>query len=508
MIRSINRKIGRRPFMHAFVLLLVFLFFATTVPLLMMLVSLSSSISSDGGPPPTEGRRPLTFEMEQLKQQHVAHGAFFFGPHSHEVDIETNYRPPINSIQEELLDDEIIDVDKEKERCARYNFRINNETHPKRRRLFLGALIGDDSSKFPQSDRTSMIAVVIAHRLLFICIVEVLQAVAMEVYDVFHTVSFIEGNTAHDLSPRHWKYYDPKQPSDRLNTLYQMFGPKSKVSVDYYNTTVTQLPGDELFMDYVQREGNTFRWALNGMREDDVAIMRDADEIFTRDFLRAMQICDVAEFRPDQDCYAPKVIASTLVFESSPDCVTKDRRWHHPDAVLGKCIEHTGNSSLHPPTKRQYADKHGLRRHGYGADGVDYSSYVAEGLGPPNTFPLWHGTDMRLGNGGVMYSGTDGSPTGYHFHNFFMSADEVRNKYATYGHARSGARSLPVWEVAEDVKFAVDCAHGERDQALEFNVTGSVLPIYYLNDEVRNERHKLWLEIVKEEEEKWSNRTG
>jgi hypothetical protein len=467
-----------------------------------------SNVSHDGGPPPKEGHRSLAFEMEQLKQQHVAHGTFFFGPHSHEVDIASNYKPPLNSIQRELLDDEIIDVEKEKERCARYNFRINNETHPKRRRLFLGALIGDDSGKFAQSYCASSFIAVIAHLLVFIRIVEVLQAVAMEVYNIFHTVSFIEGNTAHDLSPRNWKYYDPKQPSDKLNTLYQMYGPKSKVSVDYYNTTVTRLFGDELFMDYVQREGNTLRWALNGMREDDVAIMRDADEIFTRDFLRAMQICDLAEFRPDQDCRAPKVIASTVVFESSPNCATKDRRWHHPDALLGKCIEHTGNSSLHPPTKRQYADKHGLRLHGYGGDGEDYSMYVAEGLGPNNTFPLWHGTDMRMGNGGIMYGGTDGSPTGYHFHNFFLSADEVRYKYATYGHAKSEARYLPVWEVSADVKLAVNCAHGQSDEALDFNETGSsVLPVYYLNDEVRNKRHQLWLQIVKEEEEHWSNRT-
>ncbi len=107
-----------------------------------------------------------------------------------------------------------------------------------------------------------------------------------------------------------------------------------------------------------------------------------------------------------------------------------------------------------------------------------------------------------------MYGGADGSPTGYHFHNFFMSADEVRYKYATYGHANSGAKYLPVWEVSPDVKMAVDCAHGVRDEALDFNGTGSsVLPIYYLNDEVRNKRHQLWLQIVKAEEEHWSNRT-
>ena len=76
----------------------------------------------------------------------------------------------------------------------------------------------------------------------------------------------------------------------------------------------------------------------------------------------------------------------------------------------------------------------------------------------------------------------DGSPTGYHFHNFFMDADEVRNKYATYGHAKSDAKNLPMWEVSEDTQLAVDCAHGRRAKALDFNDTGSsVLPIYYSN---------------------------
>ena len=467
------------------ILFLAFVFFASTIPLLMKSAYLSSHgyMWYDAGPPPTKGRLKLTFEMGHLKQERFDHGTFFFGPNSHEVEFVSSYDPPLNSIQKEFLDDEIIDVEREKERCARYGYGMVNETHPKRRRLFLGGLLGDES-------------------------MEVLQAVGMEVYDMFHTVSFIEGNTAHNLSPRNWKYYDPNQPSEKLNALYQMYGPKTKVSVDYYNTTMTHLAGDELFLHSMQKEGITLRWALHGMREDDVAVMHDADEIFTRDFLRAMQICDVAEFRTDQDCRVPKVIASTAVFESSPECVRKDKRWHHPDALLGKCVEHTGNSSLHPPTKRQYADKHGMRLKGYGADPNDYSKYVADGLGPMNTFPLWHGTDMRSGAGGRIIKMANGSPTGYHFHNFFMNADEVRNKYATYGHARSSAKNLPLWEIHEDLKLAVDCAHGQREYTLDFNNTGSsVLPIYYLNDEARDKRHRFWRSIVKEEEERWGNRT-
>ena len=82
------------------------------------------------------------------------------------------------------------------------------------------------------------------------------------------------------------------------------------------------------------------------MKPDDVAIIADADETFTRDFIRALQVCDIPQFEPGQNCQAPKLIASTLVLESSPECVTmgdrvitKKRRWHHPgEFVLGQAL--------------------------------------------------------------------------------------------------------------------------------------------------------------------------
>ena len=444
---------------------------------------------------PTEKQRTLAFDMAQLQtSERFAHGLFFFGPTSQEVvDLIPNYDPKFNSIQRELLDDDKIDIEKEKERCARYGLEVLNQTEPKRRRLFLGAILGEDS-------------------------MEVLHAIGSEVYNLFHTVSFVEGNTAHNLAPRKWRYYDPNTPSERLNTLYQMYGPQTKVSVDYYNTSVTNLNGNELLIDNLQREGITLRWQINGMRDDDIAIMKDADETFTRDFLRAMQICDIVEFRPSQDCKSPKIVASTVVFESSPNCPTKDRRWHHPDAILGKCIEHTGDSRLHPPAKRHYADKHGLRLGGYGGavdddniddDGPNFSQYMADNSLPNDTYPLWHGTDMRSGAGGRQIGMIDGSPSGFHFHNFFLSADELRYKYATYGHANSEAMEKLVWEAHRDVQLAVDCAHDKLDETIMFSDVGVILPIHYLNEDVRNARHQLWQSIVKVEEQYWNtNRTN
>ena len=438
---------------------------------------------------------PLAFEVGRLRNATLPHGTFFFGPHSREADLvaapdRDPPRPPLNPEQRGMLDDEAIDVDRERERCARYNFELLNETHPRRRRLFMGALIGDDS-------------------------MEVLRAVSTEAYGVYHTVSYVEGFQAHDLSPRTMNYLPGGAASD-LNTLLQLFGPTTRVSVDYYNTTMTKLVGqfDSLFMDFVGREGNTLRWALNGMRDDDVGIIGDADEVFTRDFLRAMQVCDVPEFRPGQNCLEPQVKASTLVFESSPECLTRDRRWFHPDAVLGECVDNVGDASRHPPTRRDYVGRHGLELEGYGAGGSDfrpnYTLYHEEGLGPRGAYPLWHGTDIRMKWIGSTYARADGAATAYHFHNFFDGADQIHVKYATYGHAKGGlAMAMPIWALQPDIELGVDCANGRGDRWLRFNGTGSgALPIYYTNDDARDERHARWRGIVREEEEFWDGEVG
>ena len=99
--------------------------------------------------------------------------------------------------------------------------------------------------------------------------------------------------------------------------------------MDYYVTN-RQPGGDEILHEQLQREAILQRWKHNGMTPDDVGILSDTDETFTRDFLRALQTCDVPEFRPARNCKAPKVVGRTLIFEATPDCVTADRVWYHP----------------------------------------------------------------------------------------------------------------------------------------------------------------------------------
>ncbi len=206
-----------------------------------------------------------------------------------------------------MLDDSDIDLEVEKERCASYNFDFpSNATMPlRRRRLFYGAMIAEDSE-------------------------EVIKATSMEQYNIYHTVSLIESNATHNFTPRKRKYFGSEATSKQLHWIYQLFGPKTKVSVDYYVMSPDIRGYDAMTVEGFQREGHVYRWKFNGMRPDDIAIIGDLDETYSRDFLRALQICDLPEFRPGQSCKKPKVVASTTIFESSPECAWKGRRWFHP----------------------------------------------------------------------------------------------------------------------------------------------------------------------------------
>jgi len=319
-------------------------------------------------------------DMNNLNQISFPHGSFFFGANSHQVKIPRSHVFDHSlswlPLQRKLLDDSDINAEVEKKRCASYNFGFPNATMPlRRRRLFYGSLISGDSA-------------------------EVIKATSMEQYNIFHTVSFIESNTTQSLFPKKWRFFGSENASKELHWLYQLFGPKTKVSVDYYVTSQTkdQIDGNELLMEGFQREGLSYRWKFNGMRPDDVAIIGDLDETYTRDFLRALQICDVPQFRPGQDCRAPKVIASTMIFDASPECIWKERRWYHPDAVLGECVDQIGDTKLHPPTKRSKWDSHGTRLDGYGKNG-NYTRYETDVLTPlsiTGQYPLWLSNEIRV----------------------------------------------------------------------------------------------------------------
>jgi hypothetical protein len=237
--------------------------------------------------------------------------------------------------------------------------------------------------------------------------------------------------------------------------------------------------------------------------------------------LRALQICDIPQFRAGQDCKEPKILGSGTIFEATPECVKRNKRLWHPDAIIGECLDQIGNVTLHPPARREWSINnitnsnnfhlnttfHGWRIEGYGGDSK-YDKYHKENAGAQSTmqYPLWSANDFRSQAGGKMHTKADGSTTAYHFHNFFPDSNAIHNKYFTFGHAMADAMEKPIWEICNDLSLAVDCAHENFTGAMSFaDMGGSVKPIYYMDKDTRKEQHTVWQDIVKGEENSWNN---
>ena len=180
------------------------------------------------------------------------------------------------------------------------------------------------------------------------------------------------------------------------------------------------------------------------------------------------------------------------------------------DAILGECVEQIGDTELHPPTKRVYLESHGKRMDLYAHDNefTFYDSHILEELKMEGHGPLWQPNDIREENWmGKIVSKEDKwkSPTGYHFHNFFTSYEEIEFKYTTYGHPKKEALGQPLRFIHQDLDMAVRCAHGKQSKKAEISfesIPSTSRPIYYLNEETRLARHRVWQDIVRRDEGK------
>lgn len=356
--------------------------------------------------------------------------------------------------------DQAIDANVEHARCQRYNLQYNSTTKTKRRRIFWGSILTDESSW------------------------HVLSALAMESYGIYHVAAFVESNRTDQFEPRTLRFKPSTTNAKRLRHS-GMFGPETKVFIDHYineeqvdpslywdqststgsqPTTLANVRAD------MQRELIRQRWITAGMRPDDIGIITETDEIFTRDFLRAAQICDIPEFRPHQSCRTPKVMAKGRIFQSTPDCVVANAMWWHPEMIIGECIEGVGNDSVHKPAMRVYHDgTMGWRRDGYGGDKLGYDIYLKEvhGITDPKAaetdisimYPLWNAADFRRTVGGKQYGWEDtgGLPTGFHLHNFFKDFLDMRRKYTKPDSDNANAKVLQLRMLHADARFFVDC---------------------------------------------------
>jgi hypothetical protein len=143
----------------------------------------------------------------------------------------------------------------------------------------------------------------------------ILSTQGIEMYGLFDTVAFVESNHTSMRNPRSLRF---DEGSENKNTLMQLFGVETRVTVDYYANSLEQ--------EHAQCALILERWRQNGMTANDIGYLSDTDKMFSRDFLRAMQICNVPQFASDgpdgyYNCARPKAYELVTIFEGSPDCV-------------------------------------------------------------------------------------------------------------------------------------------------------------------------------------------
>ena len=418
---------------------------------------------------------------------------------------------PLNEYQNQLLDDNGIHIGMEEQRCQRYGFELDPSRIHNRRRIFYGAPIADDS--------------------LFL-----LQTIATEGYNLYHTAAFVESNMTHTRSPRPWRF-PPR--SESLQLLQTLFGNTTQVSVDYFvpvdkDTLPDQGQGRSVFeWQFLHREAILKRWKRNGMRPDDIGVMADCDELFSRDFLRALQICDVPELRPNQDCYKPKIIATTLSYETSPECIVSNAKLWVPSAISGQCLEGIGDHNLHKSALRGFHGRHSRRATGYGRPSSNYDAFLAQHSNDTDfkdmtshgkiMYPLWNGADYRtlMDGGRQLDFSHEVSYNAFHFHNFFESTDEIRHKYLTYGEPIQKANHVPLSAIHSALSVAVSCVHGWQNPgtrkyhlggdkevfaSLSSSLTtnqGPRRPIFFDNPDIRNLRHQHVRSLIAKDEQQY-----
>ncbi|CAB9524631.1 expressed unknown protein [Seminavis robusta] len=386
------------------------------------------------------------------------------------------------------------------ERCRRYGFSMSQPGRPQssadpvpaQRRIFFGSLIAEEPW-------------------------ELLEIVAAETYGIFEAMIFVEGNRTQSATPRPFK-----RTEKHIQKFQNLFGVQNIQIRRYVNEDITL---EKMAREHRQRQEILKGWRDFGMGPEDIGYIADADETFTRDFLRAVQTCPYVEALDygTHHCFNPKVkIAGyTRMFESSPECIAK-RTWYHPDMIMGACVELIGNETLNPPAPRV---KDYLRAPGYAHncetrnDRMYKNSFGKIG---GNHYPLWSAADFRRQCGGHNYelNATNHTKyTAYHFHNFFPDLKATRRKYSTYGHSVHGAERKRLENIGDDLKMMVRCVqnwtdaptskennwHVTETQQWQREVGGleatlKPWPIYFLDVDYRRRKHHSIQESVKWDE--------
>jgi hypothetical protein len=159
---------------------------------------------------------------------------------------------------------------------------------------------------------------------------------------------------------------------------------------------------------------------------------------------------------------------------------------------------------------------------------TNYPKHVLES----KKIPLWSGQDIRTVSGSegplMTYKHTPGHRdtaaygVAYHLHNWFNDIEEVRHKYATYGHGWHEALRRNLSDIQEDLDLLVRCArdlsndikpngsrfyeHNDGDVDAFWKNFGGPKPLYFRNVTYIRERHAALRRMVAEDERKYGSR--
>lgn len=375
---------------------------------------------------------------------------------------------------------EEIDSLNDETRCKRYGFQLKsngNSNGPaalrqKPRRIFFGSLVAAESW-------------------------ELFEIVAAETYGIYEGFVLVESNRTQNFSARNLTHYNKKEKHEEI--IEKMFGiPPQNTKIRLYVNEDPKLIN--LPREHAQRNDIVNGWKDLGMQPDDVAILSDMDEVLTRDFLRAIQVCSVIDEidYSSHKCQPDKMglRAVTQVYESSPECITEHRKWFHPSVFVGHCIEGIGNTTIHKPSPRHVNN---VRLPGWGQHDWNASN--------PYT-PLSDGGDFRAPGAArsVKLKMVENQETkrhyndytAFHFHNFFTDGKTIRFKYRTYGHPVKNAYSLQLEDLHKDLGLVVHCVRNERDPTDSkykrvrggFESLDPFTPIYFQDADYRRRRQE------------------
>jgi hypothetical protein len=344
------------------------------------------------------------------------------------------------------------------QRCRRYGYTYTAALERKRR-IFYGAILEDEPW-------------------------ELLEILASESYGTFEAMVFLEPSRDHYAQPR---------TSLRLAAtavLQQMFGIANIRVIPHVNDD-TSITGD-LRAD-TAREDIVKAWKDMGMTVDDVGYMSNIDDIFARDYIRAIQHCELPEMKYDlHHCLhnRVKVFANNQVYETSPECVSRTKKYEHPSMMIGACIEGIGSEENNRLAPR---DDTGIyRKAGWNCDDRAVEKDIKD-----QKYPLWTGADMRTlcgGRQGTLRATMHQQYTGFHFRNFYRSAKDMRLQHTTEDQVY--AQSLD--DLGEDMRVTYRCIKETPDEqsAVVKRVPGGfsdlkpMTPIYFADANYRAAVHE------------------